>query len=112
MRTSSKINKLAPERRTGPLPGGLYRLAAASHDDDAGSGAGSAASPVERPDELPYRVELWDQTKTSVEQVLAVTRNGSIGYAAYYEATRQFPNRYITLRHQGRILSRFNGPTH
>ena len=50
--------------------------------------------------------------KNGVEQVLAVTANGSIGYAAFYGATREFPHRYITLRHKNRIVSRWNGPRH
>src|SRR5579872_3660426 len=46
-------------------------------------------------DDLPYRVELWTEDKGSVEQVLAVTASGSIGFAAYYAATREYPSRYI-----------------
>jgi hypothetical protein len=61
-------------------------------------------------EELPYRVELWDMPGLSVEQVLAVTVSGSIGYAAYYAATREHPDRYITLRHRNSIISRWNGP--
>jgi hypothetical protein len=63
-------------------------------------------------EDLPYRVELWDETKGSVEQVLAVTANGSIGYAAYYAATREYPERYVTLRHRNSIVSRSNSPEH
>jgi hypothetical protein len=63
-------------------------------------------------DDLPYRVELWDQARTSVEQVLAVASKGAIGYAAYYAATREHPHRYVTLRHNNRIVSRWNGPAH
>ena len=63
-------------------------------------------------EDLPYRVELWDASKQEVEQVLAVTVNASIGYAAYYAATREHPDRYITLRHKGGIVSRWNGPDH
>jgi hypothetical protein len=63
-------------------------------------------------EDLPYKVELWDEAKQSVEQVLAVTASGSIGYAAYYAATREYPNRYITLRHKNSIVSRWNGPEH
>ena len=47
-----------------------------------------------------------------VEQVLAITANGSIGYAAYYAATREHPDRYITLRHKNRIVSRWNEAKH
>lgn len=62
-------------------------------------------------EDLPYRVELWDVTKKSVEQVLAVTANSSIGYAAYYAATRDHIDRYVTLRHKGAVLIRWNSPT-
>jgi len=68
-------------------------------------------SAAERED-LPYKVELWDAAKKTVVQVLAVTANGSIGYAAYFAATREHPDRYITLRHKNSIVSRWNGPAH
>ena len=68
--------------------------------------------PTSPRDELPYKVELWDSAKASVEQVLAVTANGSIGYAAYYAAAREYPDRYVTLRHRNSIVSRSNPPQH
>lgn len=89
-----------------------YRFAEPGDPEDAGASQPSRApDPTERED-LPYKVELWDLAKNSVEQVLAVTANGSIGYAAFYGATREFPHRYITLRHKTRIVSRWNGPQH
>ena len=51
-------------------------------------------------DDLPFKVELWNADKGSVELVLAVTASSSIGYAAYHAATREFPDRYIVLRHK------------
>jgi hypothetical protein len=63
-------------------------------------------------EDLPYKVELWDEAKGSIEQVLAVTANGSIGFAAYYAAAREYPNRYVTLRHRNSIVSRSNPPEH
>ncbi len=76
---------------------------------------GSARPAASRQDvaaneDLPYKVELWDAQKGAVEQVLAVTANSSIGYAAYYAATREFSDRYITLRHKGAVLIRWNSP--
>jgi hypothetical protein len=59
-------------------------------------------------DDLPYKVELWNAERTSVEQTLAVTAHSSIGYAAYHAATREYPDRYVTLRHRNRVLSRWN----
>jgi hypothetical protein len=79
--------------------------------DDPPRPARSDRPTAERED-LPYKVELWDEAGQSVEQVLAVTANGSIGYAAYYAATREHPTRYVTLRHKNSIISRWNGPKH
>jgi hypothetical protein len=84
---------------------------AGESDDDSRKIVRSQRGIVER-DDLPYKVELWNEARTSVEQVLAVTANGSIGYAAYYAATREHPDRYITLRHNNRIVSRWNEPRH
>jgi hypothetical protein len=95
-----------------PLPGAIHRLASVGDPGDGDTERRALPpDPTERED-LPYKVELWNEAKTSVEQVLAVTANGSIGYAAFYGATREFPHRYITLRHKSRIVSRWNGPQH
>ena len=88
-----------------------YFFGSGEAEEDGGSKrAPFGPQPGER--DLPYRVELWDETRTSVEQLLAVTAHGSIGYAAYYAATREYPTRYITLRHKGNVVSRWNGPGH
>lgn len=71
-------------------------------------GSGPDVAPVQ----LPYLVELWDEAKTSVEAVLAVARTGGIGYAAFYAAIKDYPDRRITLRFRDRVLTQFNGPGH
>ena len=84
-------------------------------DDDAQDPARRAArseQSTSNREDLPYKVELWDDSRSSVEQVLAVTANGSIGFAAYYAATREYPDRYVTLRHKNSIISRSNTPQH
>src|SRR5262249_38873292 len=91
-----------------------YRLIPNNDPDDLGSKAhpyGPGPVPVERED-LPYKVELWDEQKVSVEQVLAITASAAIGFAAYFAATKEFSNRYITLRHKNSIVSRWNSPSH
>lgn len=75
--------------------------------NDAPQDDGAARGTAPR-DDLPYRVELWNEERTSVEQVLAVTAHSSIGYAAYHAATREYPDRYVTLSHRNRVLSRWN----
>jgi hypothetical protein len=112
MRTSIEFDYSHLRREPLPFPGALYRLGPAQdREDGKGNGVSSAPGPVERED-LPYRVELWDTAKAGVEQVLAVAASASIGFAAFYGATREFPERYITLRHKGGIISRWNEPQH
>jgi hypothetical protein len=87
-----------------------YRVASDTDPENGGLKPiplGQGASPGE---DLPFKIELWDQAKKAVEQVLAVTANGSIGYAAYFAATREYPDRYITLRHKNRTVARSHGP--
>ena len=63
-------------------------------------------------EDLPYKVEVWDEAGKFVEQVVAVSVSPAIGYDAYYAATREFPGRAITLRHKGAVLSRWTGRAH
>jgi hypothetical protein len=63
-------------------------------------------------EDLPYKVKIWNEPGASVEQVVAITANASIGYAAYYAATREYPDRHITLRHRNSVVARWSGPRH
>lgn len=92
-------------------PGRTCRFGSGDQEDGSAEDVPFRPFPVER-DDLPYKVELWDEARASVEQVLAVTSNASIGYAAYYAATKEHPTRYVTLRHKSRMVSRWNGPGH
>jgi hypothetical protein len=90
---------------------GHYRLVLGQDDDSGGSIRpahfdGQLASD----DEFPYKVELWNEAQSEVAVILAVAISVSLGYAAYYAATRDYPGRYITLRHDDRIVSRWNNP--
>ena len=89
-----------------------YRFAPGSESDEGGGRPARFGRDASEGEDLPYKVELWDETRRAVETVLAVTANGSIGYAAYYAATREYPDRYVTLRHKNSIVSRWNGPEH
>ena len=99
------VSVFAPLTAPGWIPASPFRLASGSDPDD--DPAKPARFPgTARREDLPYIVELWDGEKKTVEQVLAVTTHGSIGYAAYYAATREYPDRYITLRHRNRTIAR------
>jgi hypothetical protein len=92
---------------------GRFLWLASSDDpgDDKPRRRPSTPNPTER-EELPYKVEIWDDAGAAVEQVVAVTANASIGYAAYYAATREFPDRRITLRHKNSVVARWNAAKH
>jgi hypothetical protein len=95
-----------------PPDGRLFRLQPpGDREDGLPRGAPSRPVPVDR-DDLPYKVEIWNESGASVEQVVAVTANASIGYAAYYAATREYPDRHITLRHKNSVVARWSGPKH
>jgi hypothetical protein len=85
-------------------------FAPGSDPDDPAAKVPRFDRPTAGREDLPYKVELWDERGTSVEQVLAVTASGTIGYAAYFAATREHPDRYVTLRHKNTIISRSHPP--
>jgi hypothetical protein len=95
-----------------PWAGGLLHLGPpGDREDGLPRSVPSQPLPPERED-LPYKVEIWNDSGSSVEQIVAVTANASIGYAAYYAATREFPDRHITLRHKSSVVARWSGPKH
>src|SRR5262245_38516621 len=106
MTTGSNLLRTSP--LAWPVRAGLYRFGADDDPSDPARRVVRSDRPTAGREDLPYKVELWDETSTSVEQVLAVTASGSIGYAAYYAATREYPDRYVTLRHKNSIVSRSN----
>ena len=111
------MNIRSERLRPDAISGHLAAIARYRFVPDEGSGDPARTGPRSDQstggrEDLPYKVELWDETRSTVEQVLAVTANGSIGYAAYYAATREYPDRYVTLRHKNSIVSRSNPPQH
>jgi hypothetical protein len=91
---------------------GLLRLQPpGDREDGLPRGIPSRPVPADRED-LPYKVEIWNESGAAVEQIVAITANASIGYAAYYAATREYPDRHITLRHKNSVVARWSGPQH
>ena len=91
---------------------GILHLGSSSDRED-GRPRSTPSRPVPAGSEdLPYKVEIWNETGASVEQVVAITASASIGYAAYYAATREYPDRHITLRHKNSVVARWSGPKH
>ena len=101
------FSALSPTMRQLAVPLTRLSMAQGTDDPDSDPQEGAARGTAPR-DDLPYKVELWDEDRTSVELVLAVTAHSSIGYAAYHAAMREYPDRYLTLSHRNRVLSRWN----
>jgi hypothetical protein len=63
-------------------------------------------APSGRPDELPYRVELWrDGGTEGLERVLARALSVQVARAIFKAATDEHPHRRITLRRGSRIVA-------
>jgi hypothetical protein len=87
----------------------VHRLQGSDDPSNGQAAGGLPGIPAPDPSEdLPYRVELWQQDRQGVEIVLAVTASASIGYAAFYAASREYPERLVSLRHKGRFVSRWD----
>jgi hypothetical protein len=112
MRYATEVPQSGSRGQATPAWPVQYRLSAPDETDGGAAGAGRHPADPSQQEDLPYRVELWDAAKSTVELVLAVTASGSIGYAAYHAATREFPDRFIVLRHKDAVLARWNSPSH
>jgi hypothetical protein len=59
---------------------------------------------VIREDDLPYRVEVWDDKDSHIEELIALTSDYATAKSAYEEAVKRRPGRFITLRQKARII--------
>ena len=57
-----------------------------------------------REDDLPYRVEVWDDKDSHIEEVIALTSDYATAKSAYEAAVKRRPGRFITLRQKARII--------
>jgi hypothetical protein len=57
------------------------------------------------PYDLPYSVELWDDTDSHVEELIALTGDYRVARAAFEEAVKRRPGRIVTLRQKTRLLA-------
>ena len=58
-----------------------------------------------RPFDLPYSVELWDDSDSHVEELIALTEDYRVARAAFDEAVKHRPGRIVTLRQKMRLLA-------
>lgn len=85
----------------------LWRLAPSDDPRDKQGGPASAATAREE-DDFPYRVEIWNSTRTYLQQTLAITISRNVGFASYYSALEQLSDGLIVLRHKDDVLAHWN----
>jgi hypothetical protein len=57
-------------------------------------------------DDLPFRIELWDDGDRHVEEVIALASDFSTASGAYEEAVKRRPGKLITLRQKARVIKK------
>jgi hypothetical protein len=55
-------------------------------------------------DDLPFRVELWDDKDSHIEEVIALAADYATAKSAYKEAVKRRPGKLITLRQKARVI--------
>lgn len=64
----------------------------------------SSSSDVRPDEELPYAVELWNESRTGVEKILARAFRLSLARAIFLAALQESPGRRVVVRHGERII--------
>jgi hypothetical protein len=57
-------------------------------------------------DNLPFRIELWDEADRHIEEVIALASDFASACGAYDEAVKRRPGKRITLRQKSRVIKK------
>ena len=60
---------------------------------------------LDQEQELSYRIEMWDDQDTRIEQLIALVSDHAVARAAFEEAVRRRPGKLIILRQKARVLA-------
>ena len=61
---------------------------------------------ADRDDDLPFRIELWDDQDRHVEELIALASDYASACGAYDEAVKRRPGKLITLRQKARVIKK------
>ena len=59
--------------------------------------------------DLPFTIELWDESGTRTETVLAIAAHHIVGRGAFHAAERLYRGRTVTLRQGERLVATTQG---
>jgi hypothetical protein len=57
-------------------------------------------------DDLPFRVELWDDKDMHIEEVIALASDYATARGVFDEAVKRRPGKLITLRQKARVIQK------
>lgn len=60
---------------------------------------------VDQVQELPYRVEMWDDHDTGIEELIGLVGDHAVARAAFAEAVKRRPGKLVILRQKSRVLA-------
>jgi len=55
--------------------------------------------------DLPFRIEQWDDADSRVEELIALVGDHRVAMAAFTEAVKRRPGRIVILRQKTRVLA-------
>jgi hypothetical protein len=55
-------------------------------------------------DDLPFRVEVWDDKDSHIEETIALTSDYATAKSAYEAVVKRRPGKLITLRQKARVI--------
>ena len=56
--------------------------------------------------DLPFRIELWDDADRHVEEVIALASDFASACGAYDEAVKRRPGKLVRLRQKARVIKK------
>jgi len=57
-------------------------------------------------DDPPFRIELWDDKDSHIEEVIALASDYATARGAFDEAVKRRPGKLITLRQKARVIQK------
>ena len=65
--------------------------------------------PMRAEHDLPFRIEVWDDSDSRVDELIALVGDHAVAQVAFAEAVRRRPGKLVTLRQKSRVLDESRG---
>jgi hypothetical protein len=58
-----------------------------------------------QPQEWRFRLEMWDDHDTRIEELIALVTDHAVAHAAFAEAVQRRPGKVLILRQKSRVIA-------